>query len=94
MEVKITIGEARASGADAISIYCMNHAVQYGGCFHKSQMTMMLALALWGPDKPFDELRFKCSACGSTKVDVRPRFIPGKADGKLDALIRKALDRK
>jgi hypothetical protein len=38
---------------------------------------MMLALALWGAAARLDDLRLRCSVCGSRKIDVRPSFPVG-----------------
>lgn len=35
---------------------------------------MMLAVALWGEGQRLDDLRLRCSLCGSTKIDVRPNY--------------------
>lgn len=74
MGVKITIGQARDSGAVGVLFYCANYFETPGGCGHSSNMTMLLAIALWGPDVRLDDLKLKCSKCGSREVDVRPWF--------------------
>lgn len=35
---------------------------------------MMLAIALWGDDRRLDDLRLRCSLCGSRKIEVRPDY--------------------
>ena len=35
---------------------------------------MMLAIALWGEDRRLDDLRLRCSLCGSRKIEVRPDY--------------------
>lgn len=74
MGIKITIGEARACGASGFLVSCMGAPVASGGCRHASALSMMLAIALWGEDRRLDDLRLRCSLCGSRKVDVRPRY--------------------
>jgi hypothetical protein len=87
---KITIGRAREQGSLTLTIYCLNHAAHYGGCYHSSDMTLMLALGLWGEDRRLDELPLRCSVCGSRKVDVRADALPSKHDGALDTLIQES----
>jgi hypothetical protein len=89
--IKITIGEAREAGCAGISMYCLNHA---RGCWHRSSMTMMLAIALWGPDKRLDDLPLKCSSCGAREVDVRPDYIKTRTDPKIEALVRAKMEGK
>lgn len=74
MGSKITIGEARAGGASGFLVSCMGAPVASGGCRHASELTLMLAIALWGEDRRLDDLRLRCSLCGLRKVDVRPRY--------------------
>jgi hypothetical protein len=74
MGSKITIGEARESGADGLTLYCAGAPVAAGECRHSSEVTMMLAIALWGAAARLDDLRLRCSLCGSRKIDVRPHF--------------------
>lgn len=76
--IKITIGEARAAGAIALSASCVGAPVSSGGCRHSSQLTLMLALALWGEDRRLDDLNLRCSVCGSRKVEVRPEYGNGR----------------
>ncbi|MDX2275052.1 MAG: hypothetical protein NW206_06335 [Hyphomonadaceae bacterium] len=76
---KITLGQAAARDTYLI-VYCMNHAVQYGGCFHSAEMPMAEAIDRWGERTPLDRLPFVCTRCGSRNVDVRsdhPRGIGG-----------------
>ena len=74
MGSKITIGEARAAGADGLLLSCAGAPVSSGGCRHSSKVTMMLAIALWGEDRRLDDLRLRCSLCGSRKIEVRPDY--------------------
>lgn len=71
---KITIGQARESGADGLSISCAGAPAASGGCRHSSQVTMLLAIALWGEARRLDDLKLRCSLCGSRAVDVRPDY--------------------
>ncbi|GAM99106.1 hypothetical protein U91I_02746 [alpha proteobacterium U9-1i] len=71
MGQKITLDEVRAGGSTKLTIYCLNHAVQYSGCFHSADMPLLLALSLWRGERRLDELPLKCSRCDSRKVDVR-----------------------
>lgn len=80
--VKITIGQARASGAVGLLLYCANYFETPGGCRHQSDMTMLLAVALFGEDKRLDDLPFKCSVCGAREVNVRPWFESGTRKGR------------
>ena len=73
---KITIGEARAAGADSLLVSCAGAPVASGGCLHKSKIALMLAIGLWGEHRRLDDIRFKCSKCGSRQVDVRPFYPP------------------
>lgn len=74
MGSKITIGEARAGGAESFLVSCMGAPVASGGCRHSSEITAMLAVALWGEDRRLDDLRLRCSLCGSRKIEVRPNY--------------------
>ena len=74
MGSKITIEEARESGAVGLILSCAGAPAASGGCRHFSKMTMMLALALWGPEARLDDLRLCCSLCGSRTIDVRPDY--------------------
>jgi len=71
---KITIGEARACGAHGLIVSCVGAPIASGGCRHSSEMTMMLAIALWDEGRRLDDLRLRCSLCGSVKVEVRPSY--------------------
>ncbi len=64
---KITLEQARRQGGDTLLIYCDRH-----GCHHHSEMSILHALALWGPERRLDELSLICSVCGSREVNVRP----------------------
>jgi hypothetical protein len=68
---KITLADAFDGEAAALLIYCMNHAVGFGGCFHSATLPRESALALWPDSLRLDELPLRCSRCGSRKVDVR-----------------------
>lgn len=74
MGSKITIGEARACGAVGLTAYCAGAPVASGGCRHSSQITILLAIALWGEERRLDDLRLRCSVCGSRKIEVRPNY--------------------
>lgn len=71
---KITIGEARACGAAGFLVNCMGAPIASGGCRHASEITMMLAVALWGDRRQLDDVRLRCSLCGSTRVELRPHY--------------------
>jgi hypothetical protein len=45
-------------------------------CHHNTVLPMAPVLARCGPATPFPEVkgRFRCSACGSRQVDVRPNW--------------------
>jgi hypothetical protein len=46
-------------------------------CHHDAVPPVALVLARYGPTTPFPEVkkgRFRCSACGSKQVDVRPNW--------------------
>jgi hypothetical protein len=52
-------------------------------CHHDAVLPVALVLARYAPTTPFPEVkgRFRCSACGSRQVDVRPnwsRHSPGQ----------------
>ncbi len=87
---KITLGEARASGADGILVSCERDADTAGGCRRQVQLTMMHALTLWGPEKRIDELALYCSDCGSRVVEVRPHYPHRPSNGALERVIREA----
>src|SRR5262245_27892943 len=87
---KVSLATVRQTGSARLIFYCMNHAAQYGGCFHSGEMTVMLAIALWGADRRLDELPLRCSACGSRNVDVRSDQPSQVSHGRLDGLIQKA----
>lgn len=78
---KITIGEARACGAAGLLVSCMGARIASGGCRHASELTMMLAVALWGEGRRLDDLRLHCSLCGSRKVEVRPCYESAPGQG-------------
>ncbi|ANP46745.1 hypothetical protein ATE48_12880 [Candidatus Viadribacter manganicus] len=71
---KITIGEARSGGADGLIVNCIAAPTRIGGCRHSSTLTMMLAIALWGEDRRLDDLRLRCSCCGSRRIEIRPDY--------------------
>lgn len=81
MGSKITIGEARACGAAGLLVSCMGARIASGGCRHASELTMMLAVALWGEGRRLDDLRLHCSLCGSRKVEVRPCYESAPGQG-------------
>lgn len=68
---KITLADAFDGDAAALLIYCMNHAVGFGGCFHSATLPRERALELWPGSLRLDELPLRCSRCGSRNVDVR-----------------------
>ncbi len=74
MGSKITIGEARACGAVGFLVSCMGAPIDSGGCRHASEITMMLAIALWGERRRLDDVRLCCSLCGSARADLRPHY--------------------
>lgn len=81
---KISIDQCRRQGDTELLVYCMNHAVQYGGCFHSATVPLLDAFDRWGGLMRLDEIPFVCSACGSRNVDVRsdhPRGIGGSPFG-------------
>jgi hypothetical protein len=45
-------------------------------CHHNATLPVDPVLARYGPTTPFPEVkdRFRCSACGSRQVDVRPNW--------------------
>jgi hypothetical protein len=52
-------------------------------CHHDAVLPVAPVLARYGPTTPFPDVRgrFRCSACGSRQVDVRPnwsRHSPGQ----------------
>jgi hypothetical protein len=54
-------------------------------CHHNAVMPVDPVLACYSPTTPFPEVevksRFRCSACGSRQVDVRPnrsKYSPGQ----------------
>lgn len=71
---KITIGEARACGAEGLLLSCAGAPVSSGGCRHSSKVTMLLAVALWGEHRRLNDLSLRCSLCGSRNIDVRPDY--------------------
>lgn len=79
---KITIGEARACGAAGFLVSCMGAPIGSGGCRHASEFTVMLAVVLWGEGRRLDDLRLRCSLCGSRKVEVRPCYELAPGQGK------------
>jgi hypothetical protein len=68
---KLSLADAFDGDAAALLIYCMNHAVGFGGCFHSGTLPRERALELWPGSLRLDELPLRCSRCGSRKVDVR-----------------------
>jgi hypothetical protein len=58
----------------------MGAPIVSGGCRHSSELTMMLAVALWGEGRRLDDLGLRCSLCGSRKIEVRPCYdnAPGR----------------
>lgn len=93
MRRKITLAQAREAGCLTLLVACAGAPITGPGCHHSSEVTVMLALTLWGERRRLDELPLKCSLCGSRVVDVRPNFPSATHDGALDKLIQKAWDR-
>jgi hypothetical protein len=74
---KIALGRlANDKSVVALSVYCMNHTVQGGGCFHSAELPIAEVLARWPHDWRLDRLPLRCSRCGSTALDVRPLTAP------------------
>jgi hypothetical protein len=50
-------------------------------CHHNTTMPVAALLPRYAPDTPFPEVRggFRCSACGSKRVDVRPNWAARQA---------------
>jgi hypothetical protein len=71
-----------AAGLGELLAWCQN-------CHHNAVMPVDPVLARYGPTTPFPEVkgRFRCSACGSRQVDVRPnwsRRSPGQITRHID----------
>lgn len=94
MGKKITIGEARESGAVSIIVYCAGSPATAGGCTRTVELTLMHAIALWGAERRLDDILLYCSACGSRSVDVRPRYESKPVSADVELLMRKAWDRE
>ena len=54
-------------------------------CHHKATMPVATLLPRYPAKTPFPEVcgRFRCSACGSRRVDVRPNWAARQAAGQI-----------
>jgi len=54
-------------------------------CQHRAMMPVAALLARHAADTPFPEVRggFRCSACGSKRVDVRPNWAAQRVAGQI-----------
>jgi hypothetical protein len=68
---KITLAASRASRAVRLLVDCMGE-----GCCHRAEMDLEAMISRVGGDVRMDDVRFRCSACGSRRVDVRPGWPP------------------
>jgi hypothetical protein len=54
-------------------------------CHHNATMPVATLLPRYAAETPFTEVwgRFRCSACGSKHVDVRPNWAARQAAGQI-----------
>jgi hypothetical protein len=71
---KITLAEAAAGGAVGLIVSCASAPVSGPGCRHGGQADLFALRIQFGDGARLDALPFRCSACGSAQVDVRPWF--------------------
>jgi hypothetical protein len=74
MARKISLDDAKTSGATAILIACTGAPIAGGGCRHSAEIGIDDAIARWGGARRLDALPLRCSACGGRQVDVRPHY--------------------
>jgi hypothetical protein len=76
----ITIKQAYEQGALRLAFQCLRPDVRPEGlCAQVGKVDIHIALATWGPDRPLDAIRARCSRCGSRDfVDVTGE-PPGRA---------------
>jgi len=80
MGKKITLAQVREQDGHHggyLVIQCVGAPLTAPGCHHSGEMSLLHAIALWGPDARLDDLPLKCSRCGSRKVDVRADYPKG-----------------
>jgi hypothetical protein len=55
------------------------------GCHHNATMPMAALLPRYAAETPSPEAwgGFRCSACGSRRIDVRPHWAPRQAAGQI-----------
>jgi hypothetical protein len=78
---KITLGEAKESGAVALTIFCASTPVAASGCRHEGKISIGAAIHAWGDQCRLDALPLVCSRCGGRAVDVRPDWGPNTKGG-------------
>jgi len=54
-------------------------------CYHHATMPVAALLPRYATETPFPEVwgGFRCSACGSKRVDVRPNWSARRAPGQI-----------
>jgi hypothetical protein len=54
-------------------------------CHHNTTMPVAALLRRYAAETPFPEVwsRFRCSACGSRRIDVRPNWAARQAAGQI-----------
>jgi hypothetical protein len=54
-------------------------------CHHNTTMPVTALLPRYAAETPFPEVwgRFRCSACGSRQVDVRPNWAARQSTGQM-----------
>ena len=54
-------------------------------CHHNTIMPVAALLRRYAAETPFPEVwsRFRCSACGSRRIDVRPHWAARQAAGQI-----------
>jgi hypothetical protein len=54
-------------------------------CHHNTTMPVAVLLRRYAAETPFPEVRggFRCSACGSRRIDVRPYWAARQAAGQI-----------
>ena len=54
-------------------------------CHHNTTMPVAALLSRYAAETPFPEAQggFRCSACGSRRIDVRPKWAARQAAGQI-----------
>jgi len=80
---KITLKEARESGAVAVLFYC--HApLEFRFCNHDGEMRLRKAIERWGENLRLDQIPARCTKCDQMEfIDVRTRSQKHRGQGKI-----------